>query len=158
MFAFELPFTVCTTGDAINSICRGKTELANEFKQYWLKRGKKKKKIIICLFPCLYCRSLWSSVCLSKTSDLTNKRKCFWNRTSLTYLCFHCASFFFSPFLLPAADCCASNLCSRLGMFVSFSLISFTFQFLMLIIIVFCALDDDLPSLGVQKSFWYNKQ
>lgn len=65
-----------------------------------------------------------NSVPHSKAADIINKRKCFENGTSLTYLYFHCASFFFSPFLLPAADCCASNLCSRFGMFVSFSSIS----------------------------------
>lgn len=35
---------------------------------------------------------------------------------------FHTSSFFFSPSLLPAADCYASNLCSRFGMFLFLSL------------------------------------
>lgn len=37
------------------------------------------------------------------------------------------SSFFFSPSLLPAADCYASNLCSRFGMFLFLSLWYFFF-------------------------------
>lgn len=89
MFAFWLHFTVCTTRDAISSI-------SGELLRFWMSQTNTDKNFRYLIVFTSVLEDYVNSVPHSKAADL-NKRRCFWNGTSLTYLYFHCASFFFSP-------------------------------------------------------------
>lgn len=61
-------------------------------------------------------------------------------RSKLNFFFSHFIFLFFFPSLLPAADCYASNLCSRFGMFLFLSLWYFPVLlfFFLLVVVLLC--------------------